>query len=62
MRKAVQVNRSDYPEALSDFFKDAPVYDSSCSKLAQVLFIDKDDKKKKKKAMKGTLNCQAYSR
>ena len=39
-RKAIQVSISEYPEALWEFIKDAPVYDSSCSKEAQVLFID----------------------
>ena len=29
-RKAVQVSTSEYPEALLKFFKDTPVYDSSC--------------------------------
>lgn len=58
-RKAVQVNISDYPEALSEFLKGAPVYDSSCSKEAQVIFIDKDGGCYLKKAMHGTLKTEA---
>ena len=41
-RKAIQVNIPEYPETISELLKGAPVYDSSCSKEAQVLFIDKD--------------------
>lgn len=55
IRKAVQVNISDYPEALSELLKDTPVYDSSCSQEAQVIFIDKDGGYYVKKAPKETL-------
>lgn len=58
-RKSVQVNISDYPETISKFLKDAPVYDSSCSKEAQVLFIDKDGGYYVKKAMNGTLKTES---
>ena len=58
-RKAVQVNISDYPETLSELLKDAPVYDSSCSKDAQVIFIDKDGGCFVKKAPKGTLKTES---
>ena len=58
-RKAVQINISDYPEAFSEFLKDAPVYDSSCSKEAQVLFIDKDEGYFVKMAPKETLKTEA---
>ena len=58
-RKAVQVNISDYPEALSELLKDVPVYDSSCSKEAQVLFIDKDGGYYVKKAQKGSLKTES---
>ncbi len=58
-RNAIQVNGSDYPEALFEFLKEAPVYDSSCSKEAKVLFIDKGDGFFVKKALKGTLKTES---
>ena len=54
-RKAIQVSISEYPEALWEFIKDAPVYDSSCSKEAQVLFIDREEGFFLKRALNGTL-------
>lgn len=59
IRKAVQVNISDYPETLSELLKDTPVYDSSCSQEAQVIFIDKDGGYFVKKAPKETLKAES---
>ena len=56
---AVQVNISDYPEAISEFLNGVAVYDSSCSKDAQVLFIDKDGGYYVKKAKNGTLKTES---
>ena len=58
-RKAIQVSISNFPEALSEFFKDAPVYDSSCSKEAQVLFIDREEGFFVKKALNGALKTES---
>ena len=58
-RRAVQVSTSEYPETLREFFKAAPVYDSSCSKEAQVLFIDRKEGFFVKKAPKGTLETES---
>jgi kanamycin kinase len=58
-RKAIQVSISEYPEALWEFIKDAPVYDSSCSKEAQVLFIDREDGFFVKKALNGALKTES---
>lgn len=58
-RKAIQVNIPEYPETISELLKGAPVYDSSCSKEAQVLFIDKDGGYYVKKAMKGILKTES---
>ena len=58
-RKAIQVSISEYPEALWEFIKDAHVYDSSCSKEAQVLFIDREEGKIKKRALNGTLKTES---
>ena len=58
-RRAIQINTAAYPEALSALWKDAPVYDSSCSKEAQVLFVDKGGGYFVKKAPKGTLKTEA---
>ena len=58
-RTMIQVNISDYPKEISELLKNAPVFDSSCSKEAQVLFIDKDGGYYIKKAMKGTLKTEA---
>ena len=57
--KAACINISDYPEEISGFLEDAPVYDSSCSKEAQVLFIDKDGGYFVKKAPKETLKTES---
>lgn len=58
-RKRIQVNTSDYPKKILNLMKDSQVYDSSCSKEAQVLYIDKDGGYFVKKAMKGALNTES---
>lgn len=58
-RKAMQPDPAGYPEALWEFMKDAPVFDSSCSKEAQVLFLDKDGGFFLKKAPEGALRAES---
>lgn len=41
-RTLTKIDFSLYPESLVEYFKNAEIYDSSCSPEAKVLFIDKD--------------------
>ena len=58
-RRKVQLDINEYPESFHEILKDATVYDSSCSKEAKVIFIDKDDGYYLKKAEKGSLKTEA---
>ncbi len=41
-RKPIKINIGDYPIEFEYMLKNAPVYDSSCSPEARVIYIDKD--------------------
>lgn len=58
-RREIQVNLNEYPESFHEFLKDATIYDSSCSKEAKVIFIDKDGGYYLKRAEKGSLKTEA---
>ena len=58
-RRPVKINIEDYPLAFHEFLKDAKIYDSSCSREAKVVFIDKDGGYYLKRAQKGTLSREA---
>ncbi len=58
-RKKVHIDINEYPESFHEFLKDATIYDSSCSKEARVIFIDKGDGYYLKKAVKGSLKTEA---
>ena len=53
------MNRTNCPEALAAFLRDAAVFDSSCSPEAKVFFIDKDEGYFLKTAGAGTLQTEA---
>lgn len=59
LRIPVPRNLEDFPEILHPFINDAAIFDSSCSKIAQVWFLDKDGGFYLKKASKGTLQKEA---
>ncbi len=59
LRTPVSLNLYDFPEILHPFINDAVVFDSSCSKAAQVWFLDKDCGFYLKNAPKGTLQKEA---
>ena len=58
-RSPIQMNRTNCPEALAAFLRDAAVFDSSCSPEAKVFFIDKDEGYFLKTAGAGTLQTEA---
>lgn len=58
-RKPVCVDFADFPDIFHPFLKGASVYDSSCSKIAQVWFLDKNSGFYLKKAPKGSLHQEA---
>jgi len=58
-RVPIKINLSDYPEALHRYIENAPVYDSSCSPEARVIFIDRDGGYYLKSSPKGTLALEA---
>lgn len=58
-RKLIQLNNEDIPAQLRPFLDGATVYDSSCSKVAQVYFLDKGTGFYLKKAPKGSLEKEA---
>lgn len=53
--KEIKINISDYPSELEYLLKNNKIYDSSCSKEAQVILADKDSGYFVKKAKKGQL-------
>ena len=58
-RTKITINTSEYPTALLPYLKDAQIYDSSCSRAAKVLFIDKGCGYYLKSAEKGALEREA---
>jgi len=50
---------SDYPQAFRQYLEGAAVFDSSCSREARVIYIDKDKGYYLKSAPKGTLALEA---
>ncbi len=58
-RTPVTVELDRYPSALHSFMEDAMLFDSSCSKEARVIFIDKDDGYYLKSALQGSLKREA---
>lgn len=58
-RTLTQLDLNMLPDALRSFAENAAVYDSSCSKQAQVWFLDKGEGFYLKKAEKGTLQKEA---
>ncbi len=59
LRKPVTLNEADIPEEFHRYLDGAAVFDSSCSKIAQVWFLDKGPGFYLKKAPKGTLQKEA---
>ena len=58
-RRLTKLNPMDIPKALRPYLDGATVYDSSCSKVAQVYFLDKWEGFYLKKAPKGSLTKEA---
>ncbi|MBQ8540626.1 MAG: aminoglycoside 3'-phosphotransferase [Clostridia bacterium] len=58
-KRKIHIDLNEYPQSFHKFLKDATVYDSSCSKEARVIFIDKDGGYYLKKAEKGSLKTEA---
>ena len=58
-RTLIQPNVHVIPEVFHPLLSGAPVYDSSCSPEARVLFIDRDDGYFLKSAPKGSLEAEA---
>lgn len=58
-RKLITPDIDTYPAVFHTFMKDAAVYDSSCSPMARVVFIDKDQGYYLKSAKKGSLKREA---
>lgn len=58
-RRKIKIDYSEYPSFLQGYIKNATLYDSSCSKEAKVIFIDKDEGLFLKKAPKGALEKEA---
>ena len=58
-RKQISVDTDHFPALFRPFLRDGVIYDSSCSKQAQVWFIDKDDGFYLKSAPKGSLRREA---
>lgn len=59
LRKPTTIDKADIPEVFHSFLGNASVFDSSCSKAAQVWFLDKGPGYFLKKAPKGTLQKEA---
>lgn len=59
IRTKININLNEYPNFLLPYLKDAEIYDSSCSKQAKVIFIDKDQGYYLKSAEKGSLKREA---
>jgi kanamycin kinase len=58
-RTEIAIDPSGYPEVLKPFFAGARIYDSSCSKEARVIYLEKDEGYYLKTAPKGTLRREA---
>ncbi len=58
-RKLIKPNLNDFPKIFHPLFKNADVYDSSCSSEAKVVFVDRDGGYFLKCAPKGTLAIEA---
>ncbi|MCI5687244.1 MAG: phosphotransferase [Emergencia sp.] len=58
-RKPIKPDIEVYPEAVTNYMKDAALYDSSCSPQAKVIFIDRDDGYFLKESAAGTLKTEA---
>lgn len=58
-RIPVSLDHKDIPTAFQPFFRDATVYDSSCSAEARVWFLDKESGFYLKRSPKGTLAKEA---
>jgi kanamycin kinase len=58
-RKPIKTNIDEIPKHIRPFFENANVYDSSCSREAKVIFIDKDNGYYLKSAEKGSLEKEA---
>ena len=58
-RTLIQVNPDDFPAEFHALLSNCPVYDSSCSPTARVLFIDRDGGYYLKSAPKDTLRAEA---
>lgn len=58
-RKPITLNMAEIPDEFRSLIKSANLYDSSCSKTAQVIFIDKDQGYYLKSATKGDLRREA---
>ena len=58
-RKPVCINLGDFPDIFHSFLQDAAIFDSSCSRIAKVWFIDKEAGFYLKRAPKNTLKKEA---
>lgn len=58
-RQLISVREDEFPAFLHPLLSSAPVYDSSCSPMARVWFIDKDGGYYLKTAPKGSLQKEA---
>ena len=58
-RTSITVALADFPEELHPWLAGASIYDSSCSRQARVLFIDREDGYFLKRAPEGTLEREA---
>ena len=58
-RTPVLLSPDDFPAIFHPWIKDAPLFDSSCSQEAQVLFIDRESGFYLKSAPAGSLNTEA---
>ena len=59
LRKPTALNKGDIPAEFHSYLEGATVFDSSCSKAAQVWFLDKGPGYYLKKAAKGNLQTEA---
>ena len=58
-RQLIELNKAAIPEQFRSFLEDAKVFDSSCSKVARVYFLDKGEGFYLKKSPKGSLAKEA---
>ena len=58
-RTEICLSKYDYPEIFHKLLEDSKVYDSSCSKAARVIFVDKDNGYYLKCSEKGSLKKEA---